>query len=123
MLENKHKSVEILEAVNNLEFDLLLSQNIVFLELVDCSVSNTVIECLIRNTPLLINKHPAIIELLGEKYPFYYDNLIDAGEKAKNINLIYDTYIYLKKIDKTILDINYFIKSITESKIYNSVTL
>ncbi len=120
-LEKKHNSVKILEHLDNLEFDILLSQNIVFLELVDCSVSNTVLECLIRNTPLLINKHPAIIELLGEEYPFFYKDIVDAGLKANNIELIYKTHIYMKKIEKTTLNIDYFIQSIIDSKIYNTI--
>jgi hypothetical protein len=121
MLDRKHKSVDILEHLDNLEFDILLSQNIVFLELVDCSVSNTVLECLIRNTPLLINKHPAIVELLGECYPFYYTDLIDAGVMVNNTELIYKTHIYMKKMEKTNLNIDYFIQSIIDSKIYKII--
>ena len=123
MLKRNHEKVKILENVSNLEFDLLLSQNIVFLELIDCSASNTVIECLIRNTPLLINPHPAIIELFGINYPFYYKSYEEANKKSDDINLIYKTHIYLKKIDKTILNIKYFIDSIKQSKIYKSISL
>ena len=121
MLKRNYEKVKILENVSNLEFDLLLSQNIVFLELIDCSASNTVIECLIRNTPLLINPHPAIIELFGINYPFYYKSYEEANKKSDDINLIYKTHIYLKKIDKTILNIKYFIDSIKQSKIYKSI--
>ncbi len=121
MLEKKHKSVQILEHLDNLEFDILLTQNIVFLELIDCSVSNTVLECLIRNTPLLINKHPAIVELLGDDYPFYYTDIMDAKVKVNDIDLIYKTHLYMKNIGKTQLTIDYFIQSILDSKIYTSI--
>ena len=123
MLKRNYEKVKILENVSNLEFDLLLSQNIVFLELIDCSASNTVIECLIRNTPLLINSHPAIIELFGINYPFYYKTYEEANKKSDDIDLIYKTHIYLKKIPKTILNIKYFIDSIKQSKIYKSISL
>lgn len=123
MLKRNYEKVKILENVSNLEFDLLLSQNIVFLELIDCSASNTVIECLIRNTPILINPHPAIVELFGINYPFYYKSYEEANKKSDDINLIYKTHTYLKKIPKTILNIKYFIESIKQSKIYKSIDL
>jgi hypothetical protein len=123
MLKRKHQSVEIMESVDNLSYDHLLSQNIVFLELVDCSVSNTVIECIVRNTPILINPHPAVVELLGTKYPFYYKNLEDASNKSNDLYLIQLTHYYLKSLNKEIYEMDYFIESLEKSKIHNSIKL
>jgi hypothetical protein len=107
-------SVEIINHLNNKDYDKLLSQNLVFLDLYDTSVNNTVIECIVRNTPLIINRHPALIELLGKEYPGFYDNLKDAGSKI-HIKKIVEIYTYLKKIDKTPFALDYFLNSFQDS--------
>ncbi|KAJ3223130.1 hypothetical protein HDU81_009390 [Chytriomyces hyalinus] len=65
-------TVEVITRHDNGEYDKLLSENIVFLKLMDASAVNTVIECIVRNTPVLVNRHPAVVEMLGTEYPFYY---------------------------------------------------
>lgn len=81
--------------VDNKTYDHLLSENICFINLYDSSANNAVIECIARKTPLLINKHPAIVEYLGEDYPFYYDTLEQAALMAEDFDLIKKTHEYL----------------------------
>lgn len=107
-LENNLNSIKIIEYIDNTTYDELLSSNIVFLNLVDASAINTLIECIARNTPIIINKIPAVVELLGKNYPLYYDNLNDI-HKLVNINKINKAYKYMQKLDKTKLKISYFI--------------
>lgn len=54
-------------------YDRALAENIVVLYLYDASVNNAVIECIVRGTPVIVNAHPAIVELLGPDYPLYAD--------------------------------------------------
>ena len=54
------------------DYDELLSENIVFVNLVDASAVNTIIECVVRGTPIVVNRLPAVVEILGEMYPLYY---------------------------------------------------
>lgn len=107
-LQNNLHSIKIIEYIDNSAYDELLSSNIVFLNLVDASAINTLIECIARNTPIIINKIPPVVELLGEKYPLYYNNLYDVY-KLININQINKAYKYIQKLDKTKLKISYFI--------------
>ena len=116
-----YSEVAIIKKLHNFEYDILLSENIVSINLIDCSAANTIIECIVRNTPLLINKLPSIIEYLGKDYPFYYDNLLDASIKANSIDLIKKTYAYLKSMDKTKLKLETFINDIKLSKIYHNI--
>lgn len=103
-----NKDVNMLTYLNNDEYDDLLSQNIVFLNLVDASAVNTVIECMVRNTPIIVNKLPALVEILGEKYPLFYDNVYDV-KNLLNMNSIDDAYNYLHKLNKAELKIETFI--------------
>lgn len=69
----------------NTQYDDLLSRNIVFIQLHDASANNTVIECLARGTPVLVNPLPAVREYLGEDYPLYYDTLRQAADIALDV--------------------------------------
>ncbi len=94
------KGVDILPTLSDADYDTLLSKNIVFLKLFDASAVNTIIECIVRNTPVLVNRLPATEEYLGRDYPFFYNTLIEAAEKAIAVQAIYKTTVYLSKKDK-----------------------
>lgn len=118
--QNLISSVDIIEKLENDDYDKLLSENIVFINLVDASAVNTVIECIVRNTPIIINKHPAILEMLGDKYPLYYENETNYFEINTQVNnLLTNTsnikkaYNYLQKLDKSSYSINTFVKNFT----------
>lgn len=68
-------NVEILSRVTNQSYDDLLSQNIVFAEYFDVSASNLIVECIARDTPLVVNRHPAVVEYLGTDYPLFYEHI------------------------------------------------
>ena len=111
--------IHTLKFVNNYDYDKLLSQNIVFIKLITISGCNVVCECIVRNTPLLVNKLPAVIEYLGVDYPFYYDTLEEATEKANSVSLITATSDYLKKWNmKNNLTQKAFYNSLINSKVY-----
>jgi hypothetical protein len=98
--------------IDNNSYDKLLSENIVYINLVDASAVNTLIECIVRNTPILINKIPAIVELLGENYPLYYKNNIDVYNLLSDANNIKKAYYHIKKLPKDKYLINTFIKEL-----------
>jgi hypothetical protein len=111
-----------LRRVSDDMYDELLSKNIVFLDFYDASASNSVIECIARSTPILINKIPAVEEYLGEDYPFYFSSLTEAAEKALNYDLIEKTHEYLNQWHmKKKLTQEYFRESFKDSKIYQEL--
>lgn len=116
-------SVEVLERVSNEEYDNLLTQNIVFLNLVDASAVNTILECIVRNTPIIVNNIPAVIELLGENYPLYYNSDSKIDEQVSflmcDTKKFKEAHRYLKAMDKTKFTIEYFINDLT--RIINSL--
>lgn len=120
-LRSNEQSVDIINFVNNDEYDRLLSENIVCLKLVDAAAVNTLIECIVRNTPILVNPLPAVVEYLGEDYPFYYHDDYDAFLKLANPQYAVDAYVYLKNMDKSRFHINTFLKAMSESSIFKSL--
>ena len=108
VIEQNDKSVTVIDRITNEDYDDMLSNNIVFLKLVDCSAVNTVLECLVRNTVIVINRHPAVEEILGESYPCFYDDLIDATLLLNDIDKIRAAYLHLKKLSKRRYRLDYF---------------
>lgn len=117
-------SVKLIEKLSNADYDNLLIQNIVFINLVDASAVNTLIECVVRNTPIIINRHPAVVEILGDDYPLFYGDktgICDNYTLSNSINILLNnpniipkSYKYLKSLDKTKLNITYFIKTLIQ---------
>ena len=102
-------TVELLTTLENDEYDRLLSENIVFIKLVDASAVNTVVEAIVRNTPILVNRIPPVVEYLGRDYPFYYDDLEEATRKASSPDHVDKAYRYLKSMDKSAFTIQRFL--------------
>jgi hypothetical protein len=91
------------------EYDNLLSENIVFLDLFDAAANNTILECIIRQTPILVNKLPGTIYYLGEKYPMFFEKLEDIPNLITIENII-NTHNYLKTLKTA--DVNQFVSNI-----------
>ena len=73
--------------------------NIIFFDFDCISASNILLDCISRNTPIIIKKHPAIIEYLGPNYPLYFEKL-DEVYNLYNIEKIKKAYIYLSNLKK-----------------------
>lgn len=121
MIRRNHNSVQILELVPNEAYDILLSQNIVFIELVDASAVNTIIECIMRNTPILVNKIPATIEYLGPDYPLFYDSKYHAAKLISDDSNIRAATKYLANLNKDKFTIEYFINSLINCDAYKNI--
>jgi hypothetical protein len=113
--------VSIIPYVTNEEYDLLHEENIVFLDLYNVAACNTILDCLARNTPLLIRKSAGAIEYLGNDYPFYYETLLEAKEKLQDFDLIRMTHEYLVQLDKTDLQLDYFVNQMVQSEVYQNL--
>lgn len=107
------ESVKTINFLDNSEYDDLLSKNIVFLHLVDASACNTLIECVVRNTPIIVNPIPPVVEILGKDYPLYYKNYYEASKILDNPSLIKQGHDYLSSMPKEQLDISAFITELT----------
>ena len=93
------------------EYDEYLSKNIVFIDLFDAAANNTVLECIVRKTPLIINKIPGVVDYLGENYPLYFSNLEEISSLLDEEKLL-EAHEYLKTIDTKSLEIDYFVRKL-----------
>lgn len=109
---DERKSVTKVLRIDDSKYDLIFEDCIVFLYLYSSTCNNVIMECIKANTPLLINRLPAIEAYLGVDYPFFYNTLEEASEMLKDDKLIKKTNEYLCNLDKSKFDINNMINSI-----------
>lgn len=110
--------VDLIGPLTDKEYDLLLSNSIVFLPLTAASGCNTLVECIVRNTPVLVNPMAAIVEYLGEDYPMYFTSYDEAKKKQ---GLYLQAHEYLKTLDKQKLTYEYFVESMEQSELYQQL--
>jgi hypothetical protein len=103
--------------VNNNEYDNLINNNILFIHLYDASANNAIVEAIACNIPILVNRHIAVVEYLGENYPLYFNNPNEINDNFINIEKIKETYHYLCNMDKSKFKYSYFMKELVS--IYN----
>jgi len=73
---------------------------------------NTVLECFVRNTPIIVNRHPAVVEILGENYPLYYRDYYEVPGLLENTGIIESAHLHMKMMDKTPYTIDSFIQKL-----------
>jgi Polysaccharide pyruvyl transferase len=121
VIKTNHESVECLSMTPNDKYDCLLMENVIFINLVDAAAVNTIIECIIRSTPICVNKLPSVVEYLGEEYPMYYDTLEEASKMISDYQIVKRAHYYLKNLDKSKFTIKYFMHQLTASDLYKNL--
>lgn len=120
--EKMMETVQQIIYIPHKDYDKLLAENIVIINLYDSSANNTVLECIVRNTPILVNPIEPVMEYLGEDYPLYFSSLEEAAEKAENLDLLYNAHRYLLNHPlKEKLKGDYFLESLVHSDIYQDL--
>ena len=128
---NRHKvalavndTVVVKERLTDEEYDDLLSSSIVFLNLYDSTINTTVIECIGRNTPVVVNRLPGLEEYLGVNYPLFYDTIEEAADILHNKAKLIAATTYLQSLPiKGKLTGENFLNSLTNTAIYRSLPL
>lgn len=97
--------------VSAYRYDCLLAENVVAIELFDASANNVVIECIARNTPIIVNRHPAVVEYLTAGYPLYFGDPSEIPELLA-LDRVLAAHNYLAALDKSWLEGRFFRESV-----------
>ncbi|MCA9090161.1 MAG: hypothetical protein KDA90_16180 [Planctomycetaceae bacterium] len=81
------------------EYDRLLSESVAVCEVLAASANNVIVECIARAVPIAVNRHPAVVEYLGEAYPLYYDDPRDIPGLLADSKL-QETHVHLKELQQ-----------------------
>ncbi len=121
-ISTHNSDIELMDRVSDSSFDKMLAENVVFVDLYDASANNTVVECIVRNTPILINRHPATVEYLGEKYPLFFEDLGEAALLLADPEKVFEAHRYLINSGlKERLHGDRFVESIASSALYRNL--
>ncbi len=115
--------IDVINYLSVSDYERIFQDNLIFLDLVDSSANNTVVECVVHKTPILINRLPALEEYLGKNYPLFYETLEEASVKCENQDLIIESHNYLKELDKGQHSLDFFVKSVANSEVYKNLRL
>ena len=99
---------EVVSWLKNDAYDALLTRNVMFLELFDASANNAVTEAIARDTPVVVNRHPAVAEYLGADYPLFYDSL-DEVAGLLEMPRIRAAHEHIRALDKAEFTVDAFI--------------
>jgi len=116
---NNEYNVTLYDYLDNDDYDKIFYNNIVFLDVFAANANNLILECIMNNTPILVRYNSSIIDYLGSEYPFYFTNAQEAEYKSNNMELIINTHLYLKYMDKTPFTYQYFNNSLNKIILHN----
>lgn len=108
--------------MDNSSYINLLTSSIGFAYYNDVGASNGLLEHIMSNTPIVVNKHPAVIEYIGEQYPLFYENILNNPDGyLLNQKCIAECSEYLKERSKLdIFSIKNFKKDILDMQAHEN---
>jgi hypothetical protein len=74
----------------------VLRSAVIFADLYDANADPVVVDCIASTTPILVNRHPAVVEQLGPDYPLYFDSLDEAAAKVIDRDTIEAAHLHLR---------------------------
>jgi hypothetical protein len=90
--------------ISNTKYDDMLTQCVVYSKLFGAAANNVIIDCMARNTPIVVNRLPDVEFYLGPDYPLYLDNweyCVEQMNYSACELLAYDAHNYLRSLDKS----------------------
>lgn len=108
MTKNEYDSVMKVSHVNKDHYHKIFENNLVLLDVYLTTINNTLLECIIANTPIILNRNQEYIDLLGEDYPLFFDHMEQISSLIEDDNNIFKAHVHLKSMDKTKFSFSYF---------------
>jgi hypothetical protein len=98
------------------EYDCLIQSSILVMPLFDAAANNSILECIISNTPIFVTRCYGTVEYLGSEYPMFFDGINELNnllsDRQKMFELYKLTHEYLTQMNKTHLSCKHFYSEI-----------
>uniref|UniRef100_A0A914Q996 Glycosyltransferase 2-like domain-containing protein n=1 Tax=Panagrolaimus davidi TaxID=227884 RepID=A0A914Q996_9BILA len=114
--------VKIVSYADSEEYECILRESIIFLSLKNGGAANTlVIECIVRNIPIVVPKMKSVMDYIGEEYPLLYEpERLDFSDFIST-QRVAEAIKYLKQMDKTSLTQNRFVQDFETSAVLSYI--
>jgi len=104
------------------DFTSLFADNVFFLHLHDISTLGVMMEAFVRNCPVLVNRTPFTVELLGPAYPLFFDDVFTAADVLTMDN-IRKAHASLAGREKQHYSVEAFVNSFANTAVYRNLPL
>lgn len=94
-------------------YDELLSKNVAYLPLDDAAACTGLMDCISRDTPVIVRRLPAVVEYVGADYPLLYETVAEAVELSNSPDLIHAGHEHIRAIDKSRFSVETFIQELS----------
>jgi hypothetical protein len=98
------------------DYDNLIQKSILILSLFDAAANNSVLECIISNTPIFVTRCIGTEEYLGKDYPMFFNDITEINPTLQSSEILFETYEkthkYLYNMDKSHLTYKRFYSDI-----------
>ncbi len=95
-------------------YERVLATDVILSEVFAASANNVVVDCMVHNTPLVINRHPAVVEYLGLDYPLYFDSITEVPQLLSQERIV-AAHRYLATRDKSELRGEFFTSAVEDA--------
>lgn len=102
-------TVTVQSVSDDASYRALLRDNVVFLRLRAATGVDVVQDCVAHATPLIVNRLPALEEVLGADYPGFYASLPDAAAAATDVDLLRRCHEHLAGLDASRFSLSRFL--------------
>ena len=100
--------------LTDVAYDSMLSRSVIFVHYFDASASNTVLECIQRATPIVLNRMPAHEEYLGSSYPGFYTDRHEVVPILRDRDHLHAMHAHLLKRQSHLLAVRHFTDAVAE---------
>jgi hypothetical protein len=111
-------TVQFLRVDNHDDYDRLVRQNIVIIDLWAAAANNAVLEGAALQAPFLIRKLDGPVEYLGAEYPLFFETLDEVQYLLDHEDVLrqkmWEAHFYLKQRDVSMYSIDHFGRQMTQ---------
>jgi len=98
------ESVVRRKRISEMDYAALLAgspslRTVVLLDVYAATANNVLLECVHAHTPILLRRTPAFIEILGPRYPLFFDSFIEAAALLGSDAMLESAVRHLQSID------------------------
>ena len=123
----KNNNIEFKYQLSNEKYREVFTNSVIFADIVEGVANNTILECILFNTPIILRRTPSSEEYLGKEYPLFFntiEELFYLYDESVLLNLIQSSHNYLRNMDKTHISIETFNNKLNYDldKLHNSTS-
>ena len=119
---DNRKILILAERLNDLDYERMLHESIIFLSIKYEGAANTILlECIARNVPILVPSIQSCLDYVGHEYPLLYTPGQINFDQLTNVANLEKCVTYLQNMDKSVFSLKQFCNDVKTSLVFKSI--